>query len=86
MREIAQLQEIPKAIVFDQDPKFTSNFWKGLFKEFRTKLNLNTAYYLQDDGQRKIINYVIEDMLGMYVMDRPTKWENYLYRADFASK
>jgi hypothetical protein len=31
MREIAQLHGIPKTIVSDRDPKFTSKFWKGLF-------------------------------------------------------
>jgi hypothetical protein len=30
MREIARLHGIPKTIVYDRDPKFTSNFWKGL--------------------------------------------------------
>jgi hypothetical protein len=34
MREIARLHGIPKTIVFDRDPKFTSNFWKGLFNGF----------------------------------------------------
>ena len=31
MKEIFKLHGFPKAIVFDRDPKFTSNFWKGLF-------------------------------------------------------
>jgi hypothetical protein len=31
MREIVRLHGIPKTIVFDRDPKFTSKFWKGLF-------------------------------------------------------
>jgi hypothetical protein len=35
MREVTQLHGIPKTIVFNRDPKFTSNFWKGLFKGFR---------------------------------------------------
>ena len=29
MKEIARLHGIPKAIVLDCDPNFTSNFWKG---------------------------------------------------------
>jgi hypothetical protein len=45
MREVARLHGIPKTIVFDRDPKFTSNFWKGLFKGFRTNLNFNTTYH-----------------------------------------
>ena len=28
LKEVARLHEIPKTIVFDRDPKFTSNFWK----------------------------------------------------------
>jgi hypothetical protein len=40
MKEISRLHSIPKAIVSDKDPKFTSNFWKGLFNGFGTNLNL----------------------------------------------
>ena len=84
MREIARLHGIPKAIVSDRDSKFTSNFWKGLFKELGTSLNLSTAYHPQTDGQTERVNQVIEDMLRMYVMDQPSKWENYLYLVEFA--
>ena len=45
MRDIARLHDIPKTIVFDRDPKFTSNFWKGLFNGFGTNLNFSTAYH-----------------------------------------
>jgi hypothetical protein len=47
MREIAQLHGIPKTIVCDRDPKFTSNFWKGLFNGFGKKLNFSTTYQLE---------------------------------------
>ena len=60
MREIARLHGIPKAIVLDRDSKFTSNFRKGLFKEFGTSLNLSTAYHPQTDGQTERVNQVIE--------------------------
>ena len=63
MKEIARLHDIPKAIVSNRDPKFTSNFWKGLFKEFGIKLNLSTSYHQQTYGQTEWVNQVIEDML-----------------------
>jgi hypothetical protein len=50
LKEVACLHGIPKTIVFDRDPKFTSNFWKGLFKGFRTNLNFSTAYHPKFDG------------------------------------
>ena len=32
----------------------------------------------------EIVNQVVEDMLRMYVMDRQTHWEDYLYLEEFA--
>ena len=66
MKEIARLHGIPKDIVSYMDSKFNSNFWKGLFEGFGTSLNMSTTYHPQTDGQAKIINQVIEDMLRMY--------------------
>jgi hypothetical protein len=59
MREVARLQGIPKTIVSDRDPQFTSMFWKGLFKWFRMNLNFNTASRHEFDGKTKRVNQVI---------------------------
>jgi hypothetical protein len=83
MREIDKLHGVPKTIVSDRDPKFTSNFWKGLFKEIETSMNFSTTYHLESDGQTERVNQVIEDMLRMYVMDKTQKWEDYLYLVEF---
>jgi hypothetical protein len=45
MKEIARLHGIPRTIVSDRDTKFTSNFWRGLFKGFGTNLNFSTTYH-----------------------------------------
>jgi hypothetical protein len=70
--------------VSDRDPKFTSKFWKGLFKGFRMNLNFNIAYHPESDGKTKRVNQVIEDMLRMYVMDKPSKWEDYLHLVELS--
>ena len=50
MKEIFKLHGLPKAIVFDRDAKFTSNFWKGLLADLGTKLNFNTTYHPHTNG------------------------------------
>ena len=78
MKEIFRLHGIPKVIVLDRDAKFTGNFWKSLFKGLGTQLNFSTTYHPQTNEQSERVNQVLEDMLRMYVMDKPGKWEHYL--------
>jgi hypothetical protein len=83
MKEIFRLHGVPKEIVSNKDPKFTSNFGKGLFKGFGTNMNFITTYHLESDGKTKRVNQVNEDILRMCVMDKPSKWEDYLHLVDF---
>ena len=78
MKDIFRLHGVPKVIISDRDVKFTGNLWKFLFKGIGTQFNFSTLYNLQMDGQTKRVNQVLEDMLRMYVMDKPSKWEHYL--------
>jgi transposase InsO family protein len=84
MKEIVRLHGIPRTIILDKDTNFTSNFWRGLFKGFGTNLNFSTTYHPQTDGKTERVNRIIEDMLRMYVMDKPSKWEDYLHLGEFA--
>jgi hypothetical protein len=47
-------------------------------------LNFSTTYHPKSDGKTERVNQVIEDMLRMYVVDKPSKWEDYLHLVDFA--
>jgi hypothetical protein len=51
MKEVARLHKILKTIVSDKDSKFTSNFWKGLLKGFKTNLDFSTTYHPEFYGQ-----------------------------------
>jgi hypothetical protein len=84
MKEITRLHGIPKKIVSDRDPKFTSNVWKGLLNGFGTNLNFSTTYHPKSSGKTERVNQVIEYMLRMYVMDKPSKWEDYLHLVEFS--
>ena len=84
MKEIFSLHGVSKVIVSDRDAKFTGNFWKVLFKGLGTQLNFSIEYHPQADGQTERVNQVLEDMLRMYVIDKPGKWEDYLHLVEFA--
>jgi hypothetical protein len=84
MKEVSRLHGVPKAIVLDKYPKFTSNFWKVFLKGFGINLNLITTYHPKSDGEKERTNKIIEDMLRMYVMDDPSKWEDYIHLVELS--
>jgi hypothetical protein len=45
MDQVFKLHGMPKSIVSDRDPNFTSNFWQELFKLQGTQLHLSSAYH-----------------------------------------
>ena len=71
-------------IISYRDVKFRRKFWKALFKGLGTQLNFNATYHLQRDGHNERANQVLEEMLKMHVMDKPSKWEDYLHLVEFS--
>ena len=47
-------------------------------------MNFSIAYHPQIDENTERVNQIVEDMLRMYVMNKPTKWEYYLHLAEFS--
>ena len=60
---IWKLHGIPKKILSDRGPQFTSKFIKEFTKVLETKRQLSTVYYLQTDGQMERINQKIGTFL-----------------------
>jgi transposase InsO family protein len=63
---IFRLHGLPKSIISNRDPKFTSGFWKTLFKTTGVKLAMSTAFHPQTDGQTERANRTLEDMLQAF--------------------
>jgi hypothetical protein len=47
-------------------------------------LNFSTSSHPKIDGEIERVNWVIKYMLSMYVMDKPSKWEDYLHLLEFS--
>jgi hypothetical protein len=75
---------MPKSLVSDRDPKFTSDFRRELFAQLDTHLNLSTAYHPQTDGQTKNANRHIGAYLRHYIAPYQRDWDKHLTCAEFA--
>jgi len=54
--KIWKLHKVPRKILSDRGPQFTSRFIEQLTKALETTRQLSTAYYPQIDGQMEQIN------------------------------
>src|SRR5438034_7431599 len=63
IQHILRLHGVPKRIVSDRGPQFTSYFWRSLHNALGTTLDFSTAYHPQTDGQTERVNQVLEDLL-----------------------
>ncbi|MBW0501659.1 hypothetical protein O181_041374 [Austropuccinia psidii MF-1] len=57
---------VPKIIISDRDPKFTSEFWTNLYDILGTKLAFSTAYHPQTDGLAERMIKTMEDIIRRF--------------------
>ncbi len=74
---------LPKDIVSDRDPKFTSKFWWALWKRIGLEFKMNTSFRPQTDGETKIMSLVIQQFLRNYVVVDQQGWVDHLELAKF---
>jgi hypothetical protein len=84
LREVVRHHGLPKRIVSDRDPKFTSKFWTSLFEYLGTSLKLSTAAHPETDGQTERTNRTFEVMIRHFVAGRLTSWVDFLPNLEFA--
>ena len=75
---------IPIQIVSDRDTRFTSNFWRSLWKLTGTTLAMSTAYHPQTDGQTERMNRTLEDMLRATTNYEQDNWDEHLITLEIA--
>ncbi|GJP42094.1 hypothetical protein CLOM_g1685 [Closterium sp. NIES-68] len=83
LMNIVRLHGIPSAIISDRNPRFTSNLWAKIRKQYATRLHLTTAYHRQSDGQTECTNQTMEQLIRTTCTD-PAQWEDALPLIEFA--
>ena len=63
LSRIVCLHGVPKTIVSDRGPQFTSRFWESHHEAMGTTLVHSSAYHPQTGGQTERVNQILEDML-----------------------
>uniref|UniRef100_A0A8R7VFL3 Integrase catalytic domain-containing protein n=1 Tax=Triticum urartu TaxID=4572 RepID=A0A8R7VFL3_TRIUA len=83
MNQIYRTHGLPKAIVSDRDPVFTSHFWQELFCGAGTELRLSTANHSQTDGQTEHVNQCVDTFLSCFTQACPRRWSFWIPLAQF---
>ena len=74
---------LPESIITDRDPRWTSDFWKGVAKYLKTKMSLSSSHHPQHDGQTEVVNKHLTTMLRAYVTDDLSDWSTWLHVLEF---
>ena len=70
METIQKIHGIPKIIVSDRYPIFTSNFWKKIFTCLGTELAHRSPYHPQSYGKINIMNKFPNVYLCLFSFDK----------------
>jgi transposase InsO family protein len=80
---VFKLHGLPKVIISDRDPIFTSQFWKALFSTLGSELNMSSAYHPETDGQTERVNQCVESYLRCFAHACPRRWCQFLSLAEY---
>ena len=82
--EIVKIHGLPKSIISDRDPKFTSELWQNLFRSLGTTLKFTTAYHPQANGLVERTNRTIVQILRCLCCEYGEDWEEYIHCVEIA--
>ena len=74
---------IPKKIILDQDPQFTSRFSTELCRLLDIRQNISTAYHPQTDGTSEHTNQTLKQYLCMFCGTQQNNWHTWLPLAQY---
>ena len=84
VRDVIRLHGIPRSIVTDRGPQFTSVIWKEICRLLGMKQSLTSAFHPQSDGQSERSNQEIEHHLRRLVGYTQEDWADWCPVVEFA--
>src|SRR5258708_18566082 len=84
LTHLVPLFGLPKRIISNRDPRFTSQFATHLCKALGIKQNLSTAFHPQMDRQTEWMNTWLKQYLRPWCAMRPRSWAQLLPIAEYA--
>src|SRR5258707_9539933 len=69
---------LPKKVITDRDPRFTSHFGRGLATKIGAQQNISTAFHPRTDGLSERKNQWIEQYLRIVTSMAPEDWTDWL--------
>ena len=83
-KEVVRLHDLPRSIVSDQDTKFVVNLWRTLWKKMGTSFSFSSSYDPQTNGQTKVVNISLGDLLRSLVTAHHRELDHILPQVEFS--
>src|SRR5262249_18330604 len=84
LRRIYARFGMPRKLITDRDPRFTSKFWEHLCKRIGIKRSLSSAYHPRTDGQTEQANKTVKQIIRANLDQFRTNWPKVLPMAELA--
>ena len=83
---VGRLHGIPSVLISDRDVRFTSKFWKELWRLLGTNLRMGSGFHPESSGQVEIFNKLLEQTLRctIHQLGETRNWLEVLPAIEFA--
>jgi transposase InsO family protein len=83
-RTVFRSQGMPRVLLSDNGPLFTSSFWTEFFSLLQTDIRLTSSYHPQSNGQTQRFNRTLIEALRSFVDTHHDNWDQFLVHFEFA--
>uniref|UniRef100_A0A3B4GQD0 Gypsy retrotransposon integrase-like protein 1 n=1 Tax=Pundamilia nyererei TaxID=303518 RepID=A0A3B4GQD0_9CICH len=83
-QHVFRLHGIPRDIVSDRGPQFTSRVWREFCVELGAQVSLSSGFHPQTNGQTERANQALEAMLRCVISSNQSTWSKQLTWVEYA--